>query len=150
MAKRKNFNWRYQPPSHSKGGMLISYLQDNRVHPALSTKELILKALSAYYMPLAYSLQPKQNEKVLERIAYDSVFALQRQIDRLVCEFNLDVSNLGVYGSQLNDKSHLGVKNRENLPKQVVEANDSVQELEVEAEDEFNVTGLFRLISQQE
>lgn len=150
MAKRKNFNWRYQPPSNSKGGMLISYLQDETVHPALSAKELIIKALSAYYMPLAYSLQPKQNEKALERIAYDSVFALQRQIEQLVCEFNLDVRNVGVYASGWNQKSHLGAKNGETLSKPSVEAEDSVQELEAEAEDEFNVTGIFGLTSQQE
>lgn len=150
MTKRKNFYWRYQPPSNSKGGMLISYLQDETVHPALSAKELIIKALSAYYMPLAYSLQPKQKKKALERIAYDSVFALQRQIEQLVCEFNLDVSNLGIYGSQLPKKSNLEPKNRETLPKQVVGDQDVVQELEAEAEDQFNLTGIFGLTSQQE
>ena len=144
MTKRKNFYWRYQPPSNSKGGMLISYLQDDRVHPAWSTKEMIIKALSAYYMPLAYSIQPQQNEKVLERIAYDSVFALQKQIEQLVCEFNLDVSKLGIYSSQLNQTSNLGVNNRETFPKQVVEAQDSIQGV---AEDEFNLTGVWGLTS---
>ena len=151
MVKRKNFNWRYQPPLNSQGGMLISYLQDQGVHPTLSAKELIIKALSAYYMPLAYSLKPEQNEKVLERIAYDSVFALQSQIEQLVCEFKLDLSNVGIYASGWKPKSHLGAtKNRETFSKPSVEAEDSLQELEAEAEDEFNVTGILGLTSQEE
>ena len=74
--KKKDFQWRYQIPLNSSLGMLLDYIQNRDLHPSLSKTEMILQALSAYYMPLAYSLKEEQPEKI-QQIAYDSVLALQ-------------------------------------------------------------------------
>ena len=87
--KKKDFLWRYQITAEQPSGILISYLQNQKLHPSISTTNLILEALSAYYMPLAY-VKEEEDPKIIRQIAFDSVFALQRQIDRLVKQFKLD------------------------------------------------------------
>ena len=137
--KKKNFRWRYQPLSNSNYDTLLSYVDNKEIHPSVSKKEMILNALSAYYMPLAYSAAEKPPE-ILQQIAYDSVLALQRQIDRLVSQYQLDRSMLGPIGSEVVNKS--SNQEEKEMSGQTFEPEDSFLE-----EERVNVEGLLRMNS---
>ena len=87
--KKQEFQWRYQIPEQQPSRILLSHIQNSKLHPSISKTKMILEALSAYYMPLAY-VKEEEDPKIIRQIAFDSVFALQRQIDRLVKQFKLD------------------------------------------------------------
>lgn len=142
MQKKKDFRWRYQISLNSSWGILLDYIQKQDFHPTCNKKEMILQALSAYYMPLAYSLLAEKQPEQLKQIAYDSVFALQRQIDRLVTQFQLDRSKLEVASEMVNQKSNQDTTKMDNKvsAEQVVEAQDSVC-----LEEKVNLKGLWGL-----
>lgn len=97
--ERKDFNWRYQPKKKSFAGVLLDYLDEQSLHPGLTKTEMILTALSAYYLPLAYregednSFESEDVE--LENMAWDCVFALLRQVDYLCLQLGLERAQAG-------------------------------------------------------
>lgn len=95
MGKNKDFNWRYQPPLDSDQAVLLSYIQDRELHPDANTREMILRAISAYYMPLALLNEGNKTAAQLQQIGIDSVFALLRQVDCLCAALGLDRSKFG-------------------------------------------------------
>lgn len=135
--KIKDFRWRYQRPLDSRLGILLDYIQTMELHPTITKNEMIIKALSAYYLPKAHSVAGQSPEKIQE-IAYESVLALQSEIERLVCEFELDRSKLGIGSEVGKPKSKLNVHKREKKESQleVFEEQDS---LEKEEEDRMSL-----------
>lgn len=95
MGKNKDFNWRYQPPVDSDQAVLLSYIQDRELHPDANTREMILRAISAYYMPLALLNEGNKTAAQLQQIGIESVFALLRQVDYLCAALGLDRSKFG-------------------------------------------------------
>lgn len=53
MDKKKDFEWRYQPPINSDKAKMLSYIQNQSLHPFQDKTMMIMTALTAYYMPLA-------------------------------------------------------------------------------------------------
>ena len=84
---KKDFRWRYQIPSNSDTGRLLDYIQNRELHPKIAKNEMILQALWTYYMPSVYSVLGRSPEEQ-KRKAYESVFALQSQIEKLIFESN--------------------------------------------------------------
>ncbi|MGL5923969.1 hypothetical protein [Chroococcidiopsis sp.] len=95
MGENKDFYWRYQPPLDSDHAVLLSYIQDRELHPDANTREMILRAISAYYMPLALSNEGSKTAAQIEQIGIDSIFALLRQVDRICAALGLDRSKFG-------------------------------------------------------
>ena len=53
MNKKKDFLWRYQPPLNSDKAKMLSYIQNQSLHPFEDKTTMIITALNAYYMALA-------------------------------------------------------------------------------------------------
>jgi hypothetical protein len=89
MAKKKDFEWRYQPPFDSDKAKLLSYIQNQSLHPFETKTMLIMTALTAYYMPLALYSEGSCSREDLELKFLDGVNAIARQkvaINRAVQE----------------------------------------------------------------
>ena len=142
MGKRKDFRWRYQPPSNSSAAVLLSYIQEHELHPTVSRREMIMNALTAYYLPLAYSVFGRDREK-LERAAYDSIFALLRQIDRLITELDLERSKLSIYAANLIHTPSENLQTNQ-IPEQQLNpvVNSNHQGENNNHQDKFNLNGL--------
>lgn len=144
-GKIKDFRWRYQIPLDSALGMLFDYIQNRELHPTSSTKEIMVQALSGYYMPIAHSVANQSPEKV-KQIAYDSVLSLQRQIDRLVSEFELDRNIVGSYS--LEEAKKAPPKKKKNSSKIVSESEEEEKVSDsVNQSSEFDTRGIMGLIS---
>lgn len=133
-AKIKDFRWRYQRPLDSRLGILLDYIQRMELHPTITKNEMIIKALSAYYMPKAHLVAAQSPEKIQE-IAYESVLALQTEIERLVCEFELDRSKLGI-GSDVV-KPNVNKREKKESQLEVFEEEDSLEKGE---EDQISLS----------
>ena len=90
--EKKEFSWRCRIFPSSNIGQLLNYINNSDLHPQITKNEIIIKALSAYYLPK--SLTSERSPEQLKRIAYESVFALRNQIEELIFEFDLEVSIL--------------------------------------------------------
>lgn len=88
--KRLKFTIRYDPYLHTLNGILFDYLRQYR-RAGFSTKERILKAVSAYWLPMAVDWAGKDEDEV-KKLAYSSVYQLQLQIHHLQQVFNLSDS----------------------------------------------------------
>ena len=100
---RKDFRWRYQISSDSDTGRLLDYIQNQELHPTIAKNEMILQALWTYYMPSVYSILGRSSEEQ-KRKAYESVFALQSQIEKLIFEFDLDLNRVPINNSKIRKK----------------------------------------------
>ncbi len=49
MSKKKDFLWRYQPPINSDKAKMLSYIQNQSLHPFEDKTTMIITALNAYY-----------------------------------------------------------------------------------------------------
>lgn len=94
MSKRKNFQWRYQPSRESTSGILLVYIDDLELHPNKDKTKMMMAALKAFYLVEAYLARGKSQAEV-ERIGWDSVFALLRQVDYLCSALGLDRTQVG-------------------------------------------------------
>ncbi|MGH2412837.1 MAG: hypothetical protein ACRDEA_03905 [Microcystaceae cyanobacterium] len=93
-GERKDFGWRYQPLRSSARGILLDYLDNPQQHPDGEKTKMILRALTAYYLPLAY-LAREHSRSEVEPIGWDCVFALLRQVDYLCLHLGLDRKQVG-------------------------------------------------------
>ena len=100
---KKDFRWRYQISSDSDTGRLLDYIQNQELHPTIAKNEMILQALWTYYMPSVYSILGRSSEEQ-KRKAYESVFALQSQIEKLIFEFDLDLDQVPINNSKIRKK----------------------------------------------
>ncbi len=84
MSKKKDFEWRYQPPINSDKAKMLSYIQNQRLHPFQNKTMMIMTALTAYYMPLALYNEGSCSREDLELIFLDGVNAIANHL-RCVC-----------------------------------------------------------------
>ncbi|PAX52245.1 hypothetical protein [Brunnivagina elsteri] len=84
MGKKKDFAWRYQPPINSDKAKMLSFIQNQRLHPFQDKTMMIMTALNAYYMPLALYNEGSCSREDLELIFLDGVNAIANHI-RCVC-----------------------------------------------------------------
>lgn len=147
MGKNKDFNWRYQPPVDSDQAVLLSYIQDRELHPDANTREMILRAISAYYMPLALLNEGNKTAAQLQQIGIESVFALLRQVDYLCAALGLDRSKFGgvvpmgigmwpAFGAPVAESSNYQLPNSMLTQKQESDIEEHFDP------DEWNIGGL--------
>lgn len=147
MGKNKDFNWRYQPPVDSDQAVLLSYIQDRELHPDANTREMILRAISAYYMPLALLNEGNKTAAQLQQIGIESVFALLRQVDYLCAALGLDRSKFGgvvpmgigmwsAFGAPVAESSNYQLPNSMLTQKQQSDIEEHFDP------DEWNIGGL--------
>ena len=92
---KKDFRWRYQIAADSDMGRLFDYIQNQDLHPTIAKNEMILQALWTYYMPSVYSADKRSPEEQ-KRKAYESIFALQSQIEKIIFEFDLEIERVPI------------------------------------------------------
>ncbi|BAU15921.1 hypothetical protein LEP3755_64870 (plasmid) [Leptolyngbya sp. NIES-3755] len=93
-TKKFDYRVRIQVAAESPDGILLDCIKNER-HQSYSHKEMLLWALRAYWMPIAYQLRREQGEVTLsdaqmKRIAQDAVHQLRQQIAYLQSTFDID------------------------------------------------------------
>lgn len=96
MYDRKDFQWRYAPSKQSASGVLLAYIDGEELHPLRDKKQMMLTALKAHYLPLAYLALGKSRLEV-ERVGWDSVLALLEQVDFLCSVLGLERKSSGYF-----------------------------------------------------
>jgi hypothetical protein len=76
--ERRNFNFRYQPYANTPDGILIGYLQTGDT--VRSGKEMILPALRAFWLPLAYQQAGNFSDDELRQMGLICCNALEHQL----------------------------------------------------------------------
>lgn len=90
--KKFDYRVRIQVAADSPDGILLDCLKNER-HQSYSHKEMLLWALRAYWMPIAYQLQQEQgkrplSESQIKRMAQDAIHQLRQQIAYLQSTFD--------------------------------------------------------------
>jgi hypothetical protein len=93
-TKKFDYRVRVQVAADSPDGILLDCIKNER-HQSYSHKEMLLWALRAYWMPIAYQLRREQGELTLsdaqmKRIAQDAIHQLKQQITYLQSTFGID------------------------------------------------------------
>lgn len=91
--KKFDYRIRIQVREESPDGVLLDCLKNER-HPTYSHKEMLLWALRAYWLPIAYELQQESGKQLwsehhLKRMALDSIHQLRQQIAYLESVFDV-------------------------------------------------------------
>lgn len=99
--KKFDYRVRIQVAADSPDGILLDCLKNER-HQSYSHKEMLLWALRAYWMPIAYQLQQEQGKRSLpeaqmKRMAQDAIHQLRQQIAYLQSTFGVE-PNLSTEG----------------------------------------------------
>lgn len=79
VSKRQNFRWRYQP-RNKMDVLMLDYITNNQFR---NTKEMILLALRAFWLPLAVTLSPSFDEATKRRIVTEACTTLFNQINQI-------------------------------------------------------------------
>lgn len=108
--KKFDYRVRIQVAADSPDGILLDCLKNER-HQSYSHKEMLLWALRAYWMPIAYQLQQEQGKRSLSeaqmrRMAQDAIHQLRQQIAYLQATFGVEqnLSTEGVNAPQLSQQ----------------------------------------------
>lgn len=93
-TKKFDYRVRIQVAADSPDGILLDCIKNER-HQSYSHKEMLLWALRAYWMPIAYQLRREQGELSLsdaqmKRIAQDAIHQLKQQIAYLQSTFGIE------------------------------------------------------------
>ncbi|KAM3091304.1 hypothetical protein ACKFKG_26330 [Phormidesmis sp. 146-35] len=101
-TKKFDYRVRIQVAADSPDGILLDCLKNER-HQSYSHKEMLLWALRAYWMPIAYQLQQEQgkrslSESQMRRMAQDAIHQLRQQIAYLQATFGVE-QNLSTEGA---------------------------------------------------
>ncbi len=109
-TKKFDYRVRIQVAAESPDGILLDCLKNER-HQSYSHKEMLLWALRAYWMPIAYQLQQEQGKRSLseaqmKRMAQDAIHQLRQQIAYLQSTFGVEqnLSTEGANASQLSQQ----------------------------------------------
>lgn len=109
-TKKFDYRVRIQVAADSPDGILLDCLKNER-HQSYSHKEMLLWALRAYWMPIAYQLQHEQGKRSLsdaqmKRMAQDAIHKLRQQITYLQSTFGVEqnVSAEGAIAPQLSQQ----------------------------------------------
>lgn len=85
-----DFRFRMQTQTSTSEGVLLDYIR-NGYHPSFSAKEMVVRALKAYWLPFAY----RDHQDVLvipamqKRLAREAISSLKQQIRELEQSFEL-------------------------------------------------------------
>ncbi|MEO0843910.1 MAG: hypothetical protein AAFV71_31945 [Cyanobacteria bacterium J06633_8] len=79
VSKRQNFRWRYQP-RNKMDVLMLDYITSNEFR---STKEMILLALRAFWLPLAVALSSSLDEATKRRVVTEACTTLFNQINQI-------------------------------------------------------------------
>ena len=90
MGKKKDFTWRYQPPLNSDKAKMLSYIQNEKLHPFQNKTVMIMTALNAYYMALALYSEGSYSRETLELIFLDSVKAIANHLQYVSIAIKVD------------------------------------------------------------
>lgn len=90
MVRKKDFTWRYQPPLDSDRATMLSYIQNQRLHPFQNKTVMIMTALNAYYMALALYSEGSYSRENLELIFLDSVKAIANHLQYVRIAIKVD------------------------------------------------------------
>lgn len=114
-GKRLNFNFRYQPYENTTDGKLISYLNldGEETDQELSSKEMILWALRAFWQPFAHRYHAEQvhggvSEEQLKRSARRAIYRLREHIAYLQEVFDLQEQEPAPYSYPGNGQGYPG------------------------------------------
>lgn len=109
-TKKFDYRVRIQAAADSPDGILLDCLKNER-HQSYSHKEMLLWALRAYWMPIAYRLQQEQGKRSLsetqmKRMAQDAIHQLRQQIAYLQSTFDVEqnLSTEGAISPQLSQQ----------------------------------------------
>jgi hypothetical protein len=109
MGKKKDFTWRYQPPFNSDKAKMLSYIQNEKLHPFQNKTAMIMTALNVYYMALALYSEGSHSHETLELIFLDSVKAIANHLQYVSIAIKVDSYNVSnvlstVFGELENSK----------------------------------------------
>ena len=96
MSKRQNFRWRYQP-RNKMDVLMLDYITNNEFR---STKEMILLALRAFWLPLAVGRSPSLDEESKKRIVTEACTTLFNQINQIYAAAGFVLPNHLSWGNQ--------------------------------------------------
>ncbi len=90
MGRKKDFEWRYQPPINSDKAKMLSYIQNQSLHPFQDKTMMIMAALTAYYMPLVLYSEGNCSRETLELIFLDTVNAIANHLQYVCIAIKID------------------------------------------------------------
>jgi hypothetical protein len=86
---RSHFRWRYQP-RNKIDILMLDYISTSDV---MSTTNMILLALKAFWLPLAAAQSPDLDKATKERIAIEACCSLLIQINQIYAAVGLELPN---------------------------------------------------------
>ena len=98
MNDRLDIKFRFRPLSNSLDGVLLSYLKKDS---SPISREMILKALRAFWLPEAHQRTGAKKGQALTKLAIDMIFALEEQANYLRTEFSIERPLVQVVQQQL-------------------------------------------------
>ena len=90
MNKKKDFTWRYQTAFDSDRAKMLTYIQNESLHPFQNKTVMIMTALNAYYMALALYSEGSYSRETLELIFLDSVKAIANHLKYVSIAIKVD------------------------------------------------------------
>ncbi|MEA5599429.1 hypothetical protein [Rivularia sp. UHCC 0363] len=94
MSRKKDFLWRYQPSLNSDKAKMLSYIQNQSLHPFQDKTVMIITALNAYYMALALYNEGSHSHETLELIFLDSVKAIAHHLQYVSIAIKVDLCSV--------------------------------------------------------
>ena len=84
-----NCNWRWRTNKNDPLLPLLLFIEKKKLHPGLTKHQLIINALTAFYLPQASQTCGETSPEEQLRIVYDAIEALTARIQRLRHEYKL-------------------------------------------------------------
>ena len=82
-------HWRWRTNKDDPLAPLLSFIETRQLHPGLTKHQLIINALTAFYLPQAYQSFGENSAEEQIRVAYDAIAALTSHIHRLRHQYSL-------------------------------------------------------------
>ena len=82
-------NWRWRTNKDDPLAPLLSFIETKQLHPGLTKHQLIINALTAFYLPQACQSCGENSAEEQIRLAYDAIAVLTSHIQRLRHEYQL-------------------------------------------------------------
>ncbi len=144
MPKKKDFEWRYQPPLNSDKAKMLSYIQNKSLHPFQDKTMMIMTALKAYYMPLALYSEGSCSRENLELIFLDGVNAIANHLMYVCTAIKIDPIIVGnvlssAFGGLRTSNSQLEKQLIPNSPSPLPDAQDSLDDFDPQM---WNLAGI--------
>jgi hypothetical protein len=132
--RKKDFEWRYQPPNGSDKAIMLTYIQNRELHPSQDKTALIVNALTSFYMPLALLSQGNEDSTHLELVTMDCLRALVNQFNYLCAVLRIEPQRVGGFWS--------GVQHQITPPSSASEVETGNDEIEDFDPNEWNLAGI--------